>query len=56
MAGATNWLKVTMTATGLPGRPMNMLASIWPKVSGRPGLMAIFQNSVVPSSASAGLM
>ena len=45
-----------MAATGLPGRPKNRLLPRVPKVSGRPGLMASFQNATAPSSASISLM
>ena len=51
---AKKW-KVTMVATGLPGRPnSNVLRSplpSFPKAIGRPGFMAIFQNVISPRLA-----
>ena len=52
-AGRTNWQKVTITDTGLPGKPKNQAPPRRPKASGRPGLTATFQKRTSPSSPSA---
>ncbi len=48
-AGRTKARKVTITATGLPGKPNSTEEPMRPTAIGRPGRMAIFQNATSPS-------
>ena len=41
--GRASTKNVTMTATGLPGKPRNGTRPTWPSATGRPGLMATRQ-------------
>ena len=47
--GNTNKRKVTITETGLPGRPKNIVSLIFPNARGLPGLTATFQKLISPS-------
>ena len=49
-AGRTKAKKVTITATGLPGRPNIRVWPMRPTAMGRPGRMAMRQKSTSPSS------
>ena len=42
--------KITIAATGFPGRPMNGLFLISPNANGLPGLIASLQNFILPCS------
>ncbi len=48
-AGRTKAKKVTITATGFPGRPNSGTFPNRPTAMGRPGRIAIFQNTTPPS-------
>ena len=50
-AGRTRAKKVTMTATGLPGRPKSTVLPIRPSANGRPGRIAMRQNATSPNWA-----
>ena len=46
-------MKVTITATGLPGRPRKVARPTSPKASGRPGLTARRQKWMRPRASTA---
>ena len=54
-AGRTKRWKVSIDATGLPGRPKNSAGPMRPTASGRPGCIATCQNSMPPASCSTAL-
>src|SRR5213592_2881352 len=55
MAGRTKSMKVSIEATGLPGRPKKCADPIRPTASGRPGCIATCQNSIAPISSRTSL-
>src|SRR5215469_7538467 len=54
-SGRASSRNVTITATGLPGKPMNGMRPIWPIATGRPGLIASRQKCSRPSASTAAL-
>ena len=48
-AGRAKRIKVTILATGFPGRPINGVLPIWPKAIGLPGRMASRQKCIAPN-------